>query len=65
MMKYPNDSQLKFIKKPIRIDLRFEKSFSMAVKMNRKDVLDLFPNLTIKSAYVSLHLLTDYKQLLG
>ena len=33
--------------------------------MNRKDVLELFPNLTIKSVYVSLHNLTDYKQLLG
>ena len=35
MMKYPNDSVLKFIKKPIRLELRFEKSFAMAIKLHR------------------------------
>lgn len=65
MMKYQNDSALKFIKKPIRLDLRFEKSFAMAIKMNKQDVLELFPAKKIKSVYVSLHSLVDYKHFKG
>jgi hypothetical protein len=60
MSKYPNDSSLKFIKKPLRLDLRFEKSFTLAVKENKQDVLELFPRGCIKSVYVSVHQL-DYK----
>lgn len=61
-MKYPNDSVLKFIKKPIRLELRFEKSFTMAVKMHKLDVLELFPKNKVRSVYVSLHALSDYRQ---
>lgn len=61
MMKYPNDSVLKFIKKPIRLELRFEKSFAMAVKLNNFDVLKLFPHKKVKSVYVSTAALTNYR----
>ena len=40
----------------------FEKSFAMAVKQNNNDILDLFPINSIKTAYVSMHQLKDYKQ---
>jgi hypothetical protein len=55
MTKYPIDCSLKFIKKPLRLDLRFEKSFTLAVKENKQDVLELFPRGSIKSVYVSMH----------
>ncbi len=61
MVKYPTDCSLKFIKKPLRLDLRFEKSFTLAVKENKQDVLELFPRGSVKSVYVSLHELIDYK----
>lgn len=62
MMKYPSDCSLKFIKKPMRLNLRFEKSFTLAVKENKQDILELFPRSTVKSCYVSMHALKDYKQ---
>jgi len=40
----------------------FEKSFAMAVKKNKNDILDLFPINSIKTVYVSVHQLKDYKQ---
>jgi hypothetical protein len=62
MVKYPTDCSLKFIKKPLRLDLRFEKSFTLAVKENKQDVLELFPRGSVKSVYVSMHLLMNYRQ---
>lgn len=62
MVKYPRDCSLKFIKKPLRLDLRFEKSFTLAVKENKQDVLELFPRGSVKSVYVSMHQLLDYRQ---
>ena len=62
MTKYPIDCSLKFIKKPLRLNLRFEKSFTLAVKENKQDVLELFPRGSVKSVYVSMHALKDYKK---
>lgn len=61
MMKYPLDCSLKLIKKPMRLELRFEKSFTLAVKENKQDILELFPRRSVKPAYVSMHALKDYK----
>lgn len=47
----------------MRLELRFEKSFALAVKENKQDVLELFPNGSVKSVYVSMHALLDYKQI--
>lgn len=59
-MKFPLDCSLKFIKKPSRLELRFEKSFTLCVKTNKQDVLELFPNGSVKTVYVSMHSLLDY-----
>ena len=59
-MKYPFDCSLKFIKKPLRLNLRFEKSFTLAVKENKQDVLELFPRGSVKSVYVPMNALKDY-----
>ena len=61
MIKYGPDCSIKFVKKPHRLDLKFEKSFAMAVKKGKNDVLDLFPMQSIKTTYVSVHQLKDYK----
>ena len=61
MMRYHVGGQLLFIKKPIRVDLRFEKTFTMAILLNEVELLGLFPENQIKSVYVSMHQLADYK----
>ena len=43
MQKYGPDCSIKYVKKPHRLDLKFEKSFAMAVKKGKSDMLDLFP----------------------
>jgi len=40
----------------------FEKSFAMAVKMSKNNILNLFPPNSIKTVYCSVHQLKDYKQ---
>jgi len=62
MNKYGPDCSIKFVKMPHRLDLKFEKSFAMAVKNNKNDVLLLFPPRSIRTAYLSLGHLKDYKQ---
>ena len=61
MQRYGPDCSIKFVKKPHRLDLKFEKSFAMAVKKGKTDVLDLFPMQSVKTTYVSVHQLKDYK----
>lgn len=61
MQKYGPDCSIRFVKKPHRLDLKFEKSFAMAVKKNKNDILLLFPQNSIHTAYISLHQLKDYK----
>ena len=45
-----------------RLDLRFEKSFTMAVKKNRTQLIDKFPKNTIKTVYVNISQLNDIDQ---
>jgi len=62
MTKFSPECSLKFIKKPHRLSLKFEKSFTMAIKKNKSEVLELFPHHSIKTVYCSMHQLKDYKQ---
>jgi len=62
MQKYGPDCSIKYVQKPHRTDLMFEKSFAMAVKKNKNDVLSLFPMNSIKTVYCSVSQLKDYKQ---
>ena len=55
MQKYGPHCSIKFVQKPHRLDLMFEKSFAMAIKMNKNDILDLFPINSIKTVYCSVH----------
>jgi hypothetical protein len=55
MQRYSPDCSIKFVKKPHRLDLKFEKSFALAVKKNKDELVELFPINSIKPVYVSLH----------
>ena len=61
MQKYGPECSIKFVRKPHRLDMKFEKSFALAVKKNKGDICDLFPKDSIKTVYCSIHQLKDYK----
>ena len=62
MQKFSSECSLKFIKKPQRLDLKFEKSFALCVKQKKTDLLELFPPYSVKNVYCSMHQLKDYRQ---
>lgn len=62
MQKFTPECSLKFVKKPNRLDLKFEKSFSLCIKEKKTDLLELFPAYSIKTVYCSMHQLQDYRQ---
>jgi len=62
MSQFGSECSLKFVKRPIRLNLKFEKSFTMAIKKNKTEVLELFPRYSIKSVYVPEHQLSDYRK---
>ena len=55
MQKYGPECSIKFVKKPHRLDMKFEKSFALAVKKDKGDICDLFPKDSIKTVYCSIH----------
>lgn len=62
MRKFGPECSLKYIKKPQRLVLRFEKTFALAIKKNKTEALELFPPMSIKTVYTSMHQLSDYRQ---
>jgi SNF2 family DNA or RNA helicase len=62
MKTFNNNCSLKFVKRPNRLDLKFEKSFALATLKNNQAVLDDFPAKLIKSVYVSMTQVKDYKK---
>ena len=62
MIKFGPTSSIRYVKKPHRLELKFEKSFTLCVKKHKNEILDLFPINSIQTAYVSVHQLKDYKQ---
>ena len=62
MAQFSAECSLKYVKRPQRLNLKFEKSFTMAVKKNKTEVLELFPRHSVKTVYVATHQLGDYAQ---
>ncbi len=52
MNQFSSKSSLQFLTFPSKVDLRFEKSFTMAVKNNRNEILQNFPKNQIRNVYV-------------
>ena len=61
MQKYHPNCSIKFLKQPSRLNLKYARSFTMAVKKNKDDIISRFPKNTIKTCYVSMSQLTDMK----
>ena len=60
--KYHSHSSLRFILKPHRLELKYEKSFTIAIQKNNNDLLFKFPNKSIKTMYVPLTPVKNYEQ---
>lgn len=43
MHKFSPGCSFRFLKEPHRLDLKFERSFTMAIKRNRTDIVQRFP----------------------
>ena len=61
MLKFSNDCSIKFLMQPQRLELKYERSFTMAVKKNRLYILTMFPRNSIRTVYVSMNQLKDLR----
>lgn len=61
MHRFHPHSSIRFLKQHNRLDLKYERSFTMAIKKNRTDLIGKFPANTIKSVYVTLSQLGDLR----
>lgn len=54
MKDFGETSALKMVKRPSRLELKFEKSYSLAILKNIYEIIEAFPNKSIKTNYVSM-----------
>lgn len=54
MEKFSQNPSLRYIKKPNRLDLRFEKAFTLSVLRNNLTLIQAFPDNSIKTSYVNM-----------
>lgn len=60
--KFHSMSSIRFITKPHRLELKYEKSFTIAIQKNNTDLLFKFPNKSIKTMYVPFTPYKSYEQ---
>jgi ankyrin repeat protein len=61
MQKYSTQKQLKYVRQPNRLDMKYEKPFVLAVLKNNINVIRGFPDKSIKTTYVNMSQVKDYK----
>ena len=62
MEKFSSNGALMYVKKPNRVELRFEKAFTLSVLKNNLLLIQAFPDDTIKTCLVSMKPLGDLEQ---
>lgn len=62
MHKFDETCSIRMIKEPVRLDLKYARSFTMAVKKKRTMLFENFPKGAIKTVYVSMSQLQDIRQ---
>jgi hypothetical protein len=62
MEKFASNGSLLFVKKPNRLEHRFEKPFTLSVLRNNLFLIQAFPDNTIKTCYVNMTQMRDYEQ---
>jgi hypothetical protein len=61
MQRFNTNCSLKFVKRPNRLELKFEKSLTLAINKNNSLILQCFPSKTIRTVNISMNQLKDYK----
>lgn len=59
--KFHSMSSIRFVTKPNRLELKYEKSFVLAVQRNNNDIIFAFPNKSIKTMYVPIAAVKSYE----
>jgi hypothetical protein len=54
MEKFSSNGSLLFVKKPNRLEMRFEKAFTLSVLRNNLYLIQAFPDDKIKTCYVNM-----------
>ena len=62
MQRYSRNCSIRFLKEPNRLELKYERSFTMAVKKGRKHLIDKFPKDSVKTVYVSCSQIKDIRE---
>ena len=62
MQKFTDNCSLKFVKKCQRLELKFEKSFTLSVLKNNTTLIHCFPSKSVKTVYVSMSQVKDYRK---
>ena len=62
MQLYSRNCSIRFLKEPNRLELKYERSFTMAVKKNRQHLITKFPRYSVKAVYVSCSQIKDIRE---
>ena len=54
MNKFDETCSIRMVAEPCRLDLKYARSYTMAVKKKRSMLLESFPKSSIKTVYVSM-----------
>lgn len=60
--RFHSNSSIRFILKPHRLELKYEKTFTIALQKNNNDILFKFPNKSIKTMYIPMMPVKNYTQ---
>jgi ankyrin repeat protein len=62
MESFSLHSSLRFVKRPNRLEIKYEKPFTLAVLKNNLSIITAFPEKSIKSCYVNMSQVKDFRQ---
>ena len=62
MQRYNPNCSLKFVKRSHRLDLKYEKAFTIAVLRNNAHLIQAFPPKSLRTSYISMSQVMDYKK---
>lgn len=54
MKDFGEGSALKMVKRPNRLEIKFDKSYCIAILKNNYSIIEAFPGKSIKTVYVSM-----------
>jgi len=62
MERFGAHSNLRFVKRPNRLELKYEKPFTLSVLKNNFALIQAFPEKSIRTCYVNMSQVRDYRK---